>query len=150
MVTVGLIGGVLLLIVSLRARRSMLEGSDEEWRRQWQALAPERRKAIRRSLRRGEAMHDANDAELALRAVAQTEHVRRSMRPITIVAVPMLSIWLVAGVLADQLILVVGTALALALGVVLAPVSWFQTKRLRQSAEATRRLTENPRAGARP
>jgi hypothetical protein len=139
--TVLAILGVALLVVLLRFTKSVHQGSDEEWRRKWQALDANRRKAIRRSMRRGEPVHDREDAELSLRSIAQVEHVRRAMGPIESVALCMFVVMFWGGLILNDQILAIGGVLGSALIALGLAASALLQRRFRQSAEATRRLT---------
>ena len=127
---------------ALRFARTVRDDSDEEWRAQWRALDPQRRKRINRAMRRGEAVRDPADSEVALRAIAQVEMTRRAMRPIELLSWPMVLIVFAFGVV----IIGSGTAIVVGFGIVLVVLalstlaSEWQRRRLRQSAEATRRL----------
>jgi hypothetical protein len=142
-----LIGSVLWSTLAFRSAKSMRRGSDVEWVRQWRALDRSRRKSILRSLRRGEAVRDQEDADLALRAVAQIERVRRSLRMIEFVS------WvLFLGLLATWIILAM-TVLAISFGVVIAvlalasALSEWQWRRFRRAAAATRSVGTQARSG---
>jgi hypothetical protein len=127
---------------ALRFARTVCSGSDEEWRAQWKALDPQRRKRITQAMRRGEAVREPADAELALRAIAQVEMTRRAMRPIELIAWPMLLVVFAFAVVSIGVsaALVLGFCVVLSFFAVGTLTSEGQRRRLRQSAEATRPL----------
>jgi Flp pilus assembly protein TadB len=127
---------------ALRFARTVRRESDEEWRAQWKALDPQRRKAITKAMRRGEAIREPADAELALHAIAQVEMTSRAMRPIELIAWPMLVIVFAFAVVSVSVstVLVLGFCVVLTFFAVGTLASEWQQRRLRQSAEATRRL----------
>jgi hypothetical protein len=128
---------------ALRFARTVRRESDEEWRAQWRALDPQRRKRIRQAMRRGKAVRDPSDSELALRAIAQVDMTRRAMRPIELLALPTLVVVFAFAVvtIGTGTVLVVGFSVVLLVLVVSTLASEWQRRRLCQSAEATRRLS---------
>ena len=40
--------------------------ADDDWKRRWREIGPERRRSIRRAIQRGEAVSDARDAPIAV------------------------------------------------------------------------------------
>jgi Flp pilus assembly protein TadB len=137
-----LIGGLVYATLAFRAAKSMRRGTDEEWKRQWRELDPQRRKQIRRSLRRGEAVREPQDADLALRAVAQVKRVRRSLRPLNLASPLMFLLLVVTLVSLGEATAAVVFGVVLGVLALLWVVPAWTWKRYRQSAAATRRLTE--------
>jgi Flp pilus assembly protein TadB len=135
-----LIGSAVYSTLAFRSTKSMRRGSDEELRRQWRALDRDRRKSINGSLRRGEAVRDQEDADLALRVVAQVERVRRSLRTIELVSWVMFLVLLVALIVLDHTTLAVGLGVVLAIFALLTAFSAWHWRRLRRAAAATRHL----------
>ena len=135
-----LIGSALYAFIARRSAKSMRQASDPDWKRQWRALDRRRRKSIRGSLRRGEAVRDPADVDLALGAVAQIERVRGSMRMIENVSWVLFAGLLVALLALGQTGLAIGLAVVLAALGVASVVSAWQWRRFRKAAEATRRL----------
>jgi hypothetical protein len=132
---------------ALRFSRTVRRLSDEEWRSHWRSLDPERRKAIQRTMRRGEPVRSHDDAALALRAISQVEVVRTAMRPVELTAVLVfVTVVAVALILGFKLLAIV---LVIAAGVLAMASAWsaWLMRRMRQSAEATRRLMAAEHAG---
>jgi hypothetical protein len=129
---------LLYLILVWRAGRSLYQGTDRDLKRAWRDVEPQRRKRIRRSLLRGEAVRDPADAVLALGAVAQLERVRRSLSPLSLVS-PLLLLGLLVVLIAIDArwsVVVLGGVFAVLTTLWLATIwSW---RRYRKSAAATR------------
>lgn len=136
---VALPGCLVSLILTLRSIRLMRSG-DEEWRQRWRQLDPQRRNSIRERMKQGEAVLDPEDAELALRAVAQVDYVRKSMAPMTRAAMLLVVVWLVVGVVSGSTVLIVIGAFGLLSSGVLDLLARRQRQRHHVSAVATRRL----------
>lgn len=117
--------------------RRMRHG-DEDWRRRWQGLDRDRRAAIAVRLRRGEAVEDPVDAELALRAVAQLGHVRAATRPVNLVSYATIAGLLALGAAGAHVILFAMAPL-LIFGAVTGVLSRRRWARYQRAAEATRR-----------
>jgi hypothetical protein len=131
--------GVISLAVVPRSLRKMRQG-DEEWRERWGALDPNQRKAILREMRRGEPVRDPDDAELALRAVAQLDYVRGAMCPVDRAWTLALIALVIAGLVEDQQVIAIVAAMGLVLGTLFAGIARLRRHRLHQSAERTRAL----------
>jgi hypothetical protein len=90
------------------------------------------------STRQGGAVSGTEDAELALRAVAQVEFVRRAMLPVNAAVTLGVAALLIAGFLTDENVVAVAGGVGVAVGLVFGLISRRQLRRLRRSAEATR------------
>jgi hypothetical protein len=125
---------------ALRFTRTVRQESDEEWKAQWRALDPSRRKRISQAIRQGDAVRDPDDAKLALRAVDQSEMIRRATRRLGLVSWPMLLVILALalGITGTSARLVVGGVSLLSLLVLADLASRLQQRRMRESAKATR------------
>jgi hypothetical protein len=128
---------VVYLIVTRRAIRRMRQG-DEEWRQRWRQLDPPRRKAIRAHMKRGEAVPDREDAELAIRAVAQIDYVKRAMAPMTLFSVFLVVVFLGVGVVSGDTIFIVIGAVGAGSALLFDVLARRQGRRYRQSVAATR------------
>ena len=137
-------GCVVYLILTRRSIRMMRAG-DEEWRHRWRQMDPARRRSIRRQMKQGEAVPDIEDAELAVRAVAQVEYVRRSMAPVTRWSMLLVVAGLIAGVVFGSNILIIVGAFGLVSFAVLDLLSRWQRHRYQMSIAATRRFHEMDR-----
>jgi hypothetical protein len=133
---VALVSTALVLPGSLRSMRA----GDEEWRARWRRLAPDRRRSILRTMRRGEPVRDRLDAELAIRAVAQLDHVRRALRPLHATYVPLLVAMVVIGLAGGWTGLAVIAGAGLAASALLAGIARQRRRRLQESVERTRAL----------
>jgi hypothetical protein len=132
---------VAYLAVIPRSVRKMRLG-DQEWRRQWRALSPGRRKALLATMRRGEAVRDPDDAALALRGVAQLDYIRGAMRPVKLAGTATLIAVVIVGILSDQPIYAfIGGAGLIASGLLSVIARW-RHQRLQRCADATRRLLQ--------
>jgi hypothetical protein len=127
------------LILTRRSIRTLREG-DEEWRRRWRQLDSARRKSIRERMKRGEAVLDRGDAELAVRAVAQIDYVRKTMAPVTLASMLLVLAFLVVGVASGSTVLIIVGAFGLGSCAVLGLVSRRQRRRYQKSTAATRRI----------
>ena len=127
---------------ALRVSTTIRRDSDEDWRAQWKALDPRRRKQITQAIRRGEAVLEPTDRELALRAIAQVEMTRRATRQTELLTWPLLFVAFAIAVvyIGVSTPLLLGFALLLLVFALGTLVSERQRRRLRRSAEATRRL----------
>lgn len=134
-----IIGG---LVLTRRTTRKLRAG-DEEWVERWRALDPERREAILHTMRSGEAVRDPEDAEFALRGVAQLEYVRGVIQPLTIASTPATLAILIGGVVAEKGVLVVVAGAGLAFSVVTGVLARRQNRQFQRSAEATRRISRD-------
>jgi hypothetical protein len=136
---------VIYLILTRRSVRMMRAG-DEEWRQQWRQLDPARRKSIRKRIKRGEAVLDREDAELAVRAVAQIDYVREAMAPVTRASMFLVLAFLIVGVVSGSTILIVIGAFGLGSSAVFDLLSCRQRRRYQKSTVATRRVhdVDNP------
>jgi LPXTG-motif cell wall-anchored protein len=136
-----ILGAALLLWAPLVPRfLAKVRQGDEEWRRRWRALDRGRRRAILRTMRKGQPVAEPEDADLALRAIAQIDHVRRAMRPLEWIGLGALVAILIDGIVSgdDGLLLIPAAGLALTLS--LGALSWRRRRQLERSAAATRRL----------
>lgn len=132
--------GVAILVVMHRNLRVLREMTAENALRGWDDLEPGRKQAIRQKLRRGEAVEDPHEAALALLLVDRTERVRQLMRPLAWITTPVLIVFLILGLRSSEWRFLAWIAgLTLALGVPFAPLSWFQRRRFRGAADATRK-----------
>src|ERR1700722_11975193 len=106
-----------------------LRRRDEAFVSQWRALAPERRRAIQRSWRRGVAV-PSDDATLALAASAQADRMRAAVRPMNAVATLTLVALIVDGALSGLRWLAVAAGIALAADLALSAIT-YRAARLR-------------------
>lgn len=132
-------GCVVYVILTRRSIRMMRAG-DEEWRQRWRQLDPARRRSIRKRMKRGEPIPGREDAELALRTVAQITHVRKAMAPVTIASMLLVLAWLVVGAVSGSTILVIVGAFGLVSSAVFGLLSEWQRHRYQMSIAATRRI----------
>jgi hypothetical protein len=95
---------VVYAILTRRSIRIMRAG-DEEWRRRWRQLDSGRRRSIRQRMKRGEAVPDREDAELALRAMAQANYIRKANAPPMLASMLLVLAGFVAGAAAGSTIL---------------------------------------------
>jgi hypothetical protein len=130
--------GSVYAMLALRFTRTTRRG-DEDWRTRWRALAPAHRRSILATMRRGDPVTDADDAELGPRAVAQSDFVRRAMRPMEAFSVPSTVALLAFGIVAgDAVIVAIGATTLIFLGVT-STVSTWSRRRLHAGAATTRR-----------
>jgi hypothetical protein len=136
------IAGPACVIYLILTRRSigMMRAGDEEWRQRWRQLDPARRNSIRRRMKRGEAVPDREDAELALRAVAQIDHIRTAMAPVTVASMFLVLAVLVSGIVSGSTILIIVGALGLGSSAVFDLISRRQRRAYQTSSAATRRV----------
>lgn len=127
------------VILTRRFARSARQG-DEEWRRRWRELDPARKQSIRRKMKRGEAVPDPEDAELARRAVAQVDYIRKAMAPLVIINMVVVLAFLAVGIASGLTFLIVVAAAGLGSTAVLDVLSRHQRRQHRQSVAATERL----------
>ena len=130
---------VIYLILTRRSIR-MMRGGDEEWRQQWRQLDRERRRSIHRCMKRGEAVIDRADAELAVGAAAQVDHVRKATAPTTLMSQLFVLAILVLGVISGSTILIIGMVVALASGTIFDLLARRQQHQYRKSIAATQRV----------
>lgn len=137
-ITVVVLG--LAIAFSLAMRRSLrkMRRGDEQWRAQWRALDPQRRSSIVRAMRSGMPVREPEDARLALRAVAQVEHVRRAMRPINAVGHLAAIAILITGLILRQYFLAITGGIGVAGAAVAGGLAWRQRRRFERSAAASR------------
>jgi hypothetical protein len=138
---VSVIAAPMAALYMMSAHRSIrrMRAGDREWRRRWRELDGSRRKAIRRKMKRGEPVDGAEDAELLVRAVAQTDHVMRAMTPMTVTSLLIVIAMLVGGVVAGVTFLTVCGAVGAGSTALLDLLSLRQRRAYHQSAAATRR-----------
>jgi hypothetical protein len=127
------------VVLALRFIR-MSRAGDEDWRHRWRQLDANRRRSIRKRMKRGEAIRDGEDAELALRAVAQINYIRKAMAPVTLVSMFLVVAWLVVGAVSGSAILIIVGACGLVLSGVFGLAARWQRYRYERSTAATRRL----------
>ena len=139
---VAVILGPASVIHVILARRSirLIRAGDNEWRQRWRGLDPDRRRSIRQRMKRGEPVLDREDAELALRADAQIDHVRGAIAPIALASQLLVVGFLVVGVVSGSVIFIIIGASGLGSGAVIDVLSRRQRRRSHTSAAATRRL----------
>lgn len=85
-------------------------------------------------------MLDREDAELAVRAVAQIDYVRKAMAPMTLISLVLVLAILVVGVVSASTVLIVVGGVGLGCGAVLDLLSRRQRHLYQKSAAATRRV----------
>lgn len=135
--TIILIAGALSLVVMSRTLQP-LRAMKADPPRDWDALEPERKKSIRRSLWRGEAVEDPHEAEIALDLVLRQERVHRLLLPLAWIYTPLLAVFLAVGLLAaDWWFLAWFGGAGLAFNVVLSPLTWYQRRQMRKAVGAT-------------
>jgi hypothetical protein len=122
---------------SIRRLRALKE-EGRDFRRRWRELAPARRREITRAIRRGEAVTDPQEAELALEAIRNGERVAEAVRPLQLLYAPALVGFLVFGFVEHSRFLIIfGVAVV---GFVAATwlLGWQRIRKLRAAAGATR------------
>ena len=126
-----------------RVLRQLNAMKAEESARAWRNLPAARKKAIAARLRRGLPVEDPDDAGLALDLVERVQRVRRIQRPIELVYVPLLAGFAVVGWLSDDLGFLRWFGIVpLVVAGALWPFAAHRRRRLEQSADATRRLSD--------
>lgn len=105
----------------------------------WEELAPDRKRAVTMALRHGEAIADPREAAIGLESADQTEWFLALFRPVNWIYAPLLTGFLVVGVLAPawRFLAVVG-AVGLASGAAVDLMIARYRRRLRAGVEATR------------
>jgi hypothetical protein len=121
-----------------RAIRRMRAG-DKEWRTHWRRLERSRRRAIRRKMNRGQPVDRPEDAEMLVRAVAQTDYVMRAMTPMTVTSKLIVIAMLVGGIAAGVPFLIVCGTVGMGSTTLLDLLSRSQRRAYHAAAAATRR-----------
>lgn len=135
---------VVYLVLARRSIRAM-RGGDEDWRRRWRQLDPDRRQSIRKRMKSGEAVADREEAELALRAVAQVNHVRIVTAPMTFASTLLVLAWLVVGAVSGSTILIVVGVFGVLSSGLFDLLSRRQRNQYKRSTAATQRLHQGER-----
>jgi hypothetical protein len=125
-------------IKALRAMRDDGQG----WRDRWRALEPARRSAIVQTMRQGLPVTDPEDAELALRLVAQLDTLRVALRPLQLLATPAMVVLTIGALVSRIWFVAIIGGVSLVAGVVLETRSFLRRRRVHRSAEATRALIQ--------
>ena len=131
---------VVMSLLAPRLLRKMREGGDNEWRENFRALEPARRKAITLAMRRGTPVTDPGDVDLLLRADAQLDHVRRAMRPFELMTLPIAAAALAFAVEHHVRFMLVILGTGFLFWAVTSVGAWRQQRRRKQSVAATRQL----------
>ena len=133
------VGVVAMALVVPRALKSMRAG-DEDWRARWRALEPDRRRAIVRTMRRGQPVEEPEDAALALRAVAQLHRVSRAMRPVNLLGSAMVVGLLIIGLTSGAAAITIIAGSGLAAATTTGAIARQRRQSLSRSAQRTRQL----------
>jgi hypothetical protein len=67
-------------LFGLQARRRIKRNVDDAWLKRWRSVDRDRRRRIRRAIRRGEAVSDPRDAALAVELIAWQQELAEGMR----------------------------------------------------------------------
>ena len=91
-------------------------------------------------MRRGEAARDPDDVELAVRAAAQLDYVRRTMRSFELLTLPFFAAVLAVAINQHIYFVLYILAAGLLFWAATGTEAWWQRRRRNQSVEATRQL----------
>ena len=124
---------------TIRRLRAVKEDG-RDFRRRWRALEPGRRREITHALRRGQAVTDPQEAELALEAIRNGERVVHALRPLQLLYAPALAGLLAYGFVEHSRFLIVTGAAIVGFVAATSLLQWQRARKLRAAAAATRAL----------
>jgi hypothetical protein len=138
---VSVLAAPLAAIYMMSAHRSIrrMRAGDAEWRRRWRQLDRSRRRTIRQKMKRGQPVDRPEDAEVLVRAVAQTDHIMYAMTPMTVTSRLIVIAMLIGGIAAGVPFLIVCGVVGAGSTTLLDLLSRSQRRAYHKSAAATRR-----------
>jgi hypothetical protein len=126
---------LILVPRAIRRMRAVKEGGPE-FHRRWRELEPARRRAITRAIRRGRAVSDPRETELALEAIRNGERVFAAIRPLQLLYAPALVVLVAWGFAEHARFVVVGAAALAGLFALTSLSQWRRARKLRAAAAA--------------
>jgi hypothetical protein len=126
----------LILVLRLIRRLRAVKEEGLEFRRRWRELEPGRRRAIKRAVRRGQAVSDPQEARLALKAIENGERVFAALRPFQLLYPSTFAAVLVLALVEQTRFVAVGVAVLGALFAFTWLSHWQRMRKLRASAAA--------------
>jgi hypothetical protein len=129
---------VLVMFRPMIRRLRALKEEGRAFRERWRELDPARRREISRTIRRGQAVTDPQEAELALEAIRNGEQVVHALRPLQLVYAPALVGLLVFAFVEHSRFLVVVGAVIAGFVALTSLLQWQRRRKLRAAAAATR------------
>ena len=128
---------LMLFRPTIRRLRAVKEDG-RDFRRRWRELEPARRREITHAIRRGHAVTDPQEAELALEAIRNGERVAEAVRPMQILYAPALAGLLVYAFVEHSRFLIVAGAAIAGFVALTSLWQWQRARKLRVAAAATR------------